>query len=202
MNDETNGMNEPAYSHQEMQQAMQQQEYGNMGFYADDRTIENARVYYLESDELLNDIWKMLTGRETLASPRNEQIAMMSDVAATKLLYIIRLPVDKMSRLSTYDERQINQAMLNYSNTIAGWLNMQGGPIYNIKIDDYPTIQIQLEQVLLASFNWAKNSGGQRFMTTTNKSVESQSQILSAQAQGKKILESRNGGMLNKFKPF
>ena len=202
MKDDTNGMQEPQYSTQDVQQLQQQQQYGNMGFYADDREIENARVYYLESDELLNDVWKLLTGRDSLNSPRQEDVALMKDAATKVLLNQIRIPSDKLSRLSTYSEDEIRGIMLHNINTIAGWLMMQGWIKYGISVDNFEIIMNQCEQILLGSYNWAKNSGGRRFMTTTNKSIESQTSMINATAQGKKVLESKDGGMFKKFKPF
>lgn len=177
----------------------EEQQQLNSGYYnpADEAEHRNARTYYLDPDKLLRDLKKYLTGRMVSTGARNESLALVPDIAAEQIINQIRIPMDKVSLLSNLRPEEINERVYRIREGVAGWLVVEGYPRYKININNYELIINQVETLLLSAFKWAQNGGGRHFLTTSSRSIETQSHVLNNEQR-----MNNSGGNRRMFNPF
>lgn len=200
----TNGQAQPEAAQYVVQQPYDQEEeqyVPHSGYFnpADELEHRNARTYYLDPERLLRDLRKYLTGRKTSTSPRAEDHALVPDIVADQIINQLRVPMDKVSLLSNLKPQEINERVYRIREGIAGWLTIEGYRQHNLNVNHFEIIMNQIETLLLSAFKWSQNAGGRYFLTTSNRSVESQTHVMN---NGERVQRNSGGRMFNPFKPM
>lgn len=175
---------------QAQQQAELQRQMGlndSMFLNTADADVQNSRQFYLAYEELLADLthfWKGEVKNDKGEWVKIKGAALMNDTAANVLIMILNASLSKPVRLANFRQEDVMRLAYQSRERIAGWLSTEGWLKYDIPVAYLAMISHQCELLIYASLLWGLNGGGQRFMTTSGRSIENVSQILAPQAVG------------------
>ena len=171
------------------QMAMSQQTQAaqglNSGLYpqTDTDASFNTREFYLGYEELLTE--KMQAWRGKVKNEAGEWIdggkVFMKEAAIAVVVSMIRDMMSVPSRLSNLDEDYVALYAYQARKHISKFLHTVGWTDYEIPIEYMGIISFQSGQIIHAGLTWAKNAGGQRFMTRSIISHENVSRIFAGQ---------------------
>jgi len=198
---------------QAQQQIAQQQAMAGMGgmynsgMYdmAAQQEIQNTRQFYLNYKELLNDTVRTWRGEvETEDGWKKMTNPLMNEEAILKLSSMLRDFLSTAVRLSNYEPKYVNLYAFQARKHISKWLHTVGWQKFSVPIENLNMISFRCGQLIHASLNWAKNGGGQKFMTTSIRSIENVSQVYAEQMKGQNagVSDSQLGGGKSKFFKF
>lgn len=174
-------MNEPQLTDENQQLLAQQAAYRaalDSGlFQAGEAEVQNSRQFYLSYEELIDELqhfWKgeVKDEKNEWAKPRNTE-ALMGPKAAHVLGMILKGGLSKIVRLTNFRQEDVMRLAYQSRERVAGWLATEGWLKYKISVAYLPLISHQCELLIYSSLLWGLNAGGQRFMTTSGRSIES-----------------------------
>ncbi|KKN54749.1 hypothetical protein LCGC14_0589010 [marine sediment metagenome] len=164
-----------------MSQSTQQQQALNSGLYpqTDTDASFNTREFYLGYEDLLME--KMQAWRGKIKNDAGEWIdggqVFMKEAAIAVVINMIRDMMSVPSRLSNLDENYVSLYAYQARKHISKFLHTVGWTDYEIPIEYMGIISFQSGQIIHAGLTWAKNAGGQRFMTRSIVSHENVSRL-------------------------
>jgi len=164
-------------------QASQNQATQDTGlFMQQEQDMENSRQFYLgyedELDQLIHN-WKgeRKEGDGWVKDSAGNRI--MSDQAIATVKTMLNSFLIRAVRLGNYEPKLVSTYAYQARKHISKWLHTAGWLKYGIELEYLNLISFQCGQLVHAALSWAQNGGGRHFMTTTNRTIENVSHVLS-----------------------
>lgn len=148
--------------------------------------VQNSRQFYLSYEDLVNEMehfWRGEELNEQGAWVTNDDVQPIMDRKASHVLgKILKSGLSNVVRLSNFQQEDVKRLAYQTRERISGWLATEGWLKYGIPVSYLPLISHQCELLIYSGLLWGLNSGGQRFMTTNGRTIESVSQVMTGAA--------------------